>query len=32
LIDDLYIKEKGPLELEEVKSLDDEPIFTRKTI
>ena len=32
LIDDIYIKEKGPLELEEVKSLDNVPMFTKRTI
>lgn len=30
-IDDLFIREKGPLELEAVPSLSDVPTFTRKT-
>ena len=29
--DDIYKKETGPLELEDVKSLDKYPIFTKKT-
>ena len=32
LIDDIYIKEKGPLELEDVPSLDKVPMFTKRTI
>ena len=32
LIDAIYIKEKGPLELEDVPSLDKVPMFTKRTI
>ena len=32
LTDDIYIKEKGPLELEDVPSLDKVPMFTKRTI
>ena len=32
LIDDIYIKENGPLELEDVPSLDKVPMFTKRTI
>lgn len=30
-IDNIFIREVGPLELEDVKSYDDNPIFTRRT-
>lgn len=30
-IDNIFIRETGPLELEDVKSYDDNPIFTRRT-
>ena len=31
LIDSLYIREKGPLELEDVQSLSDKPTFLKRT-